>query len=309
MRPSMNNVAGSSWVDQRERGSSALLRFMVWLTLTFGRPVGRLLLHPIALYFVVFSRAAAAASRQYLRIVLGRAPRIGHLYRHYLTFSQTILDRLYFLTDRFNDFDVEIVGAEHVEALSERQQGCVLLGSHLGSFEVLRCLGAFEKKVPVRALYYAHNSDRIDAMLRRLNPASADLVIQMGSWKSMIEAKEFLEQGGMVGVLGDRAFPGGPTIEADFFGRPAQFPEWPVRFALAADAPVILFFGLYLGGRTYRIVFEPFAEASAGRSELRSEPAAFVARYAAALERHCRTAPYNWFNFYDFWRGEARSGR
>jgi predicted LPLAT superfamily acyltransferase len=26
-----------------------------------------------------------------------------------------------------------------------------------------------------------------------------------------------------------------------------------------------------------------------------------VERYAARVEHHCRTAPYNWFNFYDFW--------
>ena len=25
-------------------------------------------------------------------------------------------------------------------------------------------------------------------------------------------------------------------------------------------------------------------------------------RYAERLEHYCRLAPYNWFNFYDFWR-------
>jgi Predicted acyltransferase len=24
-------------------------------------------------------------------------------------------------------------------------------------------------------------------------------------------------------------------------------------------------------------------------------------RYAARLEHYCREAPFNWFNFYDFW--------
>ncbi len=27
-----------------------------------------------------------------------------------------------------------------------------------------------------------------------------------------------------------------------------------------------------------------------------------VQRYAALLEKYCRSDPYNWFNFYDFWR-------
>ena len=28
-----------------------------------------------------------------------------------------------------------------------------------------------------------------------------------------------------------------------------------------------------------------------------------VARYVALLEAYCRSDPYNWFNFYDFWHG------
>ena len=29
--------------------------------------------------------------------------------------------------------------------------------------------------------------------------------------------------------------------------------------------------------------------------------AAALARYVATLEALCREAPYNWFNFFDFW--------
>jgi len=27
-----------------------------------------------------------------------------------------------------------------------------------------------------------------------------------------------------------------------------------------------------------------------------------IAAYVASLERHSRSSPYNWFNFFDFWR-------
>jgi predicted LPLAT superfamily acyltransferase len=27
-----------------------------------------------------------------------------------------------------------------------------------------------------------------------------------------------------------------------------------------------------------------------------------MTRYAALLQAHCRMAPFNWFNFFDFWR-------
>jgi predicted LPLAT superfamily acyltransferase len=29
-----------------------------------------------------------------------------------------------------------------------------------------------------------------------------------------------------------------------------------------------------------------------------------IGRYAKRLESYARAAPYNWFNFYDFWRHE-----
>jgi predicted LPLAT superfamily acyltransferase len=60
--------------------------------------------------------------------------------------------------------------------------------------------------------------------------------------------------------------------------------------------------GLYRGGNRYelhfeRLVDEPRVERSARDAQIRE----WVARYAARLEHYCREAPYNWFNFYDFW--------
>ena len=33
---------------------------------------------------------------------------------------------------------------------------------------------------------------------------------------------------------------------------------------------------------------------------------AAIERYAAVLEQYCRSDPYNWFNFFDFWRDRTR---
>ena len=96
--------------------------------------------------------------------------------------------------------------------------------------------------MPIKTLYYKHNSQRIDALLHQLNPTIAEQVIHIGSPNSMIEVKEFVEQGGCVGLLGDRSFGGGRVVEVDFLGRPAPFPVWPMRLARAIKVPVFLFF-------------------------------------------------------------------
>ncbi len=75
-----------------------------------------------------------------------------------------------------------------------------------------------------------------------------------------------------------------------------------MRLASATRAPVFLFYAFYRGGRSYKIVFEPF-EDKIDRAQIDDEEQLrkLIANYAARLEHHCRAYPYNWFNFFDFW--------
>jgi predicted LPLAT superfamily acyltransferase len=61
--------------------------------------------------------------------------------------------------------------------------------------------------------------------------------------------------------------------------------------------------GLYRGANRYHVVFERIADFSElARPEREAAIARAVERYAALLDRYCRSDPYNWFNFFDFWR-------
>jgi predicted LPLAT superfamily acyltransferase len=61
--------------------------------------------------------------------------------------------------------------------------------------------------------------------------------------------------------------------------------------------------GLYLGGNRYAIHFDPLADFSAvARDQVDAAIEAAITRYAALLDQYCRNAPYNWFNFFDFWQ-------
>ena len=54
--------------------------------------------------------------------------------------------------------------------------------------------------------------------------------------------------------------------------------------------------------RQYRVRFEAFADVQANEADGRTEAVQRqVQRYADWLARSCHAAPYNWFNFYDFW--------
>jgi predicted LPLAT superfamily acyltransferase len=127
--------------------------------------------------------------------------------------------------------------------------------------------------------------------------------IRLGRPDTQLRVRECIERGEIVGMLGDRTLKSDKTVRCDFLGAPASFPQGPLLLAAILNAPVVLFFGLYLGGRRYAIHFEPFAEElHIGRQDRGAQLRPWIGRYAARLEHYCRLAPYNWFNFYDFWR-------
>jgi predicted LPLAT superfamily acyltransferase len=67
------------------------------------------------------------------------------------------------------------------------------------------------------------------------------------------------------------------------------------------DAPVVLFCATYSGRGRYDIRIEPLDLPSLA-GETRDQTLDRRCRaYAAWLEARVREAPYNWFNFYDFW--------
>lgn len=279
------------------------MKVAVRLLLGVGHAVGRLTLYPICAYFLVFSRRARAASGDYLARVLGRPAKALDVARHYLTFARTLHDRVYFLAGRYGEFAIEQHGLDQVEGALKRGKGCMLIGSHLGSFEVLRVIGSLERKLPVNVLLYPDNASNVNRVASALNPELKDRVIPLGRPDTLLHAKECLERGEIVGMLADRALRSDKIVRCDFLGDSATFPQGPLLLAAILKAPVVLFFGLYLGGRRYAIHFERFAdEIAVGRADRGAQLQPWIARYAARLEHYCRLAPYNWFNFYDFWR-------
>jgi len=293
------------WLDQPERGSVIGIRLIVGLALLLGRRVARLLLIPVCVYFLLFSVKARAASRKYLGRVLGREAFLADLFRHYFTFATVALDRFFLLKDRYELFSTEVHGQDLLDEVLARGQGCLLLGAHLGSFEILRALGT-EHQIEVGLVMYEDNAKMVNTVAKAINPALANLVIPLGRFDSMFKVYERLQASAWVGVLGDRALDQEGQVGVPFLGEAADFPSAPFRIALMLKRPVVLMVGLYRGGNRYELHFEKLFEPDGVERSARASAIENAVRaYAGRLEYYCRSAPYNWFNFYDFWNGSS----
>lgn len=303
-RVSVESRPVPDWIAQPERGSRLALLAYVRLALALGRPAARVLLYPVSVYFLVFAAKARNASRTYLRKALAREPGVADIYRHFLTFASTILDRVFLLKGRYSDFEVRTYGEEIVADLVAQGGGCFLLGAHMGSFEVVRALGGDAHGLRVSLVMYEENARKLSSVLNAIEPDIAPRIIALGKMDAMLKVEQALERGEFVGMLGDRTIAGENTMTCPFMGDHARYPLGPFRLAAMLDRPIVLMFGLYRGGNRYDIHFERLAvapEAPAREALIEHSVESYVAR----LEHYCRLAPYNWFNFYDYWEKGA----
>lgn len=300
------NAANNDWKARPEGGGYIALWLIRTIATRLGRGIARPLLYPITAYFLLRRAPERHASQAYLQRVLGRRPSWRDSARHIHTFAATILDRVFLLGGDLNRYDVRVEGLDDLHRLLGKGRGLLLFGSHLGSFDVLRVLATRRPDYILRVVLDKSQSPALMRILDSLNPTIAASVIDAaGDGPAVaIAIKDALDEGALVAMLVDRALPDEPGLPAAFLGAEARFPTTPWLIAAALKAPIALGFGLYRGGRRYDLHFEAFEEDAlvVPRAARAEALALLIRRYAARLETRARQAPYNWFNFYDFWQ-------
>lgn len=285
-----------------------MLRTMSWISLRLGRPAGRVVLHLIAAYFLLFAPASRSGSRDYLARILERPVRWTDIYKHFFSFASTIHDRVYLLNRRFDLFNIEVHGEQLMLNSLTDGKGLLLIGAHMGSFEVIRALGLQHVGMKVAMAMYEENARKLNQMLGAINAAARQDVIGLGKIDSMLKINERLNQGTLVGMLGDRTLDNDIMRPITLLGAAANFPLGPFRMAAILRRPVFFMVGLYLGKNRYEIHFEKLADFSEiPKGQRQQEIDVTMLRYAGLLEEYCRRAPYNWFNFFDFWKAAPPS--
>jgi len=302
----------TDWQGRPEAGGRAAVAIALFLALNLGRALVRVLLYPATLYFFLRRGAERRGSRAFLTRALGRPATTWQILRNMLAYSQTMLDRIYLLSESLQRFDVSSHGLDVLETQMARGRGVLLLGAHIGSFEALHAVGADRPGLRVAMAMFPHNARMIHETLQAVAPHFHLDIITIGRSQSTLEVRDWLDGGGLVGMLGDRVLKEGPRsslVELPFLGQTARFSDAPLRLAMLLRRRVVFMVALYRGGARYDLRLEPladFSEPSADPQQRDNRLREALQAYVQRLEALCREAPYNWFNFFDFWNEDAR---
>jgi predicted LPLAT superfamily acyltransferase len=311
-RAATPTVGSSRWWRIAERGSHTGMQLLALSCRLFGKRVTGLCLHPIVVYFLLTGRAARIESRRYFTRLreaspVGATPCPGWLsaYRQMFAFAEAGLDKLAAWRGRVARAEVVLDDPAALEALVASGRGALVIGAHLGNLEMMRALAAHGTRAKVTAVVYTEHARGFNSVLAGAHPDFSMRLIEVadfGPGTAMLMQTR-IDAGELLVIVGDRvpAHETGRTTEAPFLGVNAPFAQGPYVLAHALGCPVYLFFCLKERHR-HRLYFETFAERiDLPRRERGRHLADYARRYAERLEHYCRKAPFQWFNFFDFW--------
>jgi len=307
-------MSAAHWSGVAERGSMAALRFAAWVNRNLGRQPMRLLLWGASLYFFLFAPIVRRASRAYLeriwaapegRLALGRAPDWRSVIQHIFRFALNIHDRMIIWGGELDGYTFEHDRSGEIFELARKKQGALLLGAHLGSFELLWFLSR-KYDLAINVVVFYENAAQVNRFFDALDPDVHVRAIGLDptSVSAAFEIKACIDRGEFVVILADRVAPGerSRSAQATFLGASAPFPMGPFALAGVLGCPVLMALCLRTGERRYRTVLRSLREAGRIPPEERDKRAQeLLAQYVGLLETYCRKFPYEWFNFFDFW--------
>ncbi|AOJ89177.1 acyltransferase [Burkholderia sp. MSMB0856] len=300
-----------AWWRMPERGSRIGMALLALSCRWFGKGFTSFWLHPIVGYFVLTNRTARTASHAYIARLrdaeAAAVPKPGwrSAYRHMLAFAQAGFDKFVAWSGRLDELDVRFDDSSAFDALAASGRGALVIGAHLGNLEMTRALALRDAHTKVTAIVYTEHAKRFTGVLAGANREFGKQLVEVSNFgpDTAMMMQSRIDAGELLVIVGDRVPPrdSGKTVDARFLDATAPFAQGPYILAHALGCPVYLFFCLK-EAHGYRLYFEPFADRiELPRRERAEHVAAWAQRYAARLEHYCRKAPYQWFNFFDFW--------
>lgn len=304
------------WSSIREAGTLFGLQFLRCVYQIFGRWPVSICLLPTVAYFMLFRAQSRRASMNFLSQHWQQYPEqwdskpgVWASCKHFFVFAETVVDKLlsWFVEIDSDKFVIE--HPERIEALMADQRGQLIIGSHMGNLEYCRGFMHRYRDKHINILVHDKHSQNYNTIMQELNPDSRLHVFQVEEFDipTMLNIKAKIDAGEWVFIAGDRSPLSGAerTVDVEFLGNTAQLPIGPYMLAKGLACPVKLMFSYcdyFAKGKPVHFEVSSFAErVTLDRKNRDQQLVCYAQQFADALALQCKKAPYQWFNFYNFW--------
>lgn len=313
------------WADEKEViSSNKPLLLVLGLMRKLPDYLVFVLIYPISFFFYIFSKRGRVEAKNYQRQMKeftgGKVPLKISPFKQILSFSLCVMEKMegWLGNYHYNELVTHDDDLKSLQSQLEQGKGALFIGSHLGNIELLRSLSSFgengvNKKISVTTIMELGATEQFNRTLKEVNPTVDFQVIdpEKIGVNTIVELQEQIENGGLVVITGDRtsARSRSRIIREKFLGKEADFPYGVFVLALLLKAPVYYVFGLRTKTVSLRPRYNLFVEKSkinfeSNRSERNEKIHALCREFVEKLQNYCVQFPYQWYNFYNFWKLE-----
>lgn len=307
----MHTAKRDSWSQLKEQGGLFTLRLTLLLYRYGGSRLCQWIMYVVILWYWLFAKKARQASLQYLRYLHDYAqqqspfltrPGYRQSYLHFMQFGQAILAKIAAWMGRIPEQELKLEGHEHFQ--QHYQRGAIIVVSHFGNIELLRAVKS-QHIQKINVLVYQKHATKFNQFLQQINPRASINLLCVDSLgvDTAIQLQDKLDQGEWIIIAADRIPIQSQRIQpVSFLNEVAPWPQGAWILAQLLKVPVLAVFCFQREQHLHVHIHKLSEAVSFSRANRQIEMQKLIANYVELLQSYCLRAPYQWFNFYNFWQ-------
>lgn len=294
-----------SW-QGKTRGGVTGYKVFVYTLKFLGVGAAYILLRFVIIYYFLFAPNAVKSAHYYFR----RRQQFGFwkslvgVYKNIYSFGQTLIDKVAILSGLGGRFTYHFENEIYLREIARKGTGGIILSGHFGNWEIAgQLLERLEARISI--LMYDDEHQRIKEYLSDVMTGKDFEVIPVREDGShLLEIRKALSEGRLIAMHGDRFVEGNDVISMPFLGETARFPTGPYHLAARFKVPLLFVYAVKESKFHYHFFSEPPlnvplpGDLTRRRAVIRES----LEKYVHFVEGVVRKYPFQWFNYYSFWK-------
>ncbi len=249
-------------------------------------------------YFVFFAPNATKSSFYFLnkRLQFSKTKAGIGVLKTYYAFGQVLIDRLAINLNQKKKYSFELDGVKHIENLLAQKSGGFLFTAHIGNFNLAN--NFFENLTPkakVNMLMTDNEHEQIKEYISSIAENNRlNIIVVKKDFSHIFKIKEALSNNQLIVIAADRDGKG-KNIPMQFLSKTTQVLEGPYKLASLIKRPILFVHIMRESNYHYHLYARPFRGKDYRITTI-------LEHYFKDLEEKVKRYPYQWFNFYDYWK-------
>lgn len=277
------------------RGSPLGIKLIITLYNTFGYKTAKALVYVVALFYALISHKKRQEMQSYYEAV-GVPPTFGSYFKNVYAFSLTIFDRFISNQTIQNDIAITRINLQAFEAL--HKTGGLMIFSHHGNWaQSFKIFQTYDITLHIII------DEAIDESLQEIENHQnrhINLISLKSGMQAMLEIARALQNREVIIIMVDRVKEKSKSVTVEFLGKETLLHSGGFEIAMIRKVPIIGCDVVRIGDQEISITFSDLIRSQA--DDKKESIQEIAQAYARFLETQVQQQPWQWFNFFDFWK-------